>query len=91
MIEVLCIWSSLPRPQAVSDVTFKVEKGEILGFLAPTAPGKTTTMRMIHGRAAATSARCRWPGFRRVRASHGGQAAIGYLSFERRPFPIPDS
>ncbi len=34
---------------AVDDVSFKVGKGEILGFLGPNGAGKTTTMRMITG------------------------------------------
>jgi ABC-2 type transport system ATP-binding protein len=34
---------------AVSDVTFEVRKGEILGFLGPNGAGKTTTMRIITG------------------------------------------
>ena len=34
---------------AVKDVSFEVEKGEILGFLGPNGAGKTTTMRVITG------------------------------------------
>ncbi len=34
---------------AVDDVSFQVDKGEILGFLGPNGAGKTTTMRMISG------------------------------------------
>jgi len=34
---------------AVKDISFVVEKGEILGFLGPNAAGKTTTMRIITG------------------------------------------
>ncbi len=34
---------------AVDDVSFSVEKGEILGFLGPNGAGKSTTMRMITG------------------------------------------
>jgi len=34
---------------AVQDISFQVEKGEILGFLGPNGAGKTTTMRIITG------------------------------------------
>jgi ABC-2 type transport system ATP-binding protein len=33
----------------VSDVSFRVERGEILGFLGPNGAGKTTTMRILTG------------------------------------------
>lgn len=32
---------------AVDNITFEVEKGQILGFLGPNGAGKTTTMKMI--------------------------------------------
>jgi len=34
---------------AVKNISFEVEKGEILGFLGPNGAGKTTTMRIITG------------------------------------------
>ncbi len=34
---------------AVDDVSFNVERGEVLGFLGPNGAGKTTTMRMLAG------------------------------------------
>ena len=34
---------------AVDDVSFSVDRGEVLGFLGPNGSGKTTTMRMITG------------------------------------------
>lgn len=46
--------SSLFRPQykeidAVSDITFSVEKGEILAFIGPNGAGKSTTIKMLTG------------------------------------------
>ncbi|MBI3995180.1 MAG: ATP-binding cassette domain-containing protein, partial [Nitrospirae bacterium] len=32
---------------AIKDVTFHVQKGEILAFLGPNGAGKTTTMRIL--------------------------------------------
>ncbi len=34
---------------AVNDVSFSVERGEVLGFLGPNGAGKTTTMRILTG------------------------------------------
>jgi len=34
---------------AIEDLSFEVEKGEIVGFLGPNGAGKTTTMRIITG------------------------------------------
>lgn len=33
----------------VDDLTFTVEKGQIVGFLGPNGAGKSTTMNMITG------------------------------------------
>ena len=41
--------------QAVSDLSFQVEKGSICGFLGPNGAGKTSTLRMILGLQPATS------------------------------------
>ena len=34
---------------AVNDVSFSVDKGEVIGFLGPNGAGKTTCMRMLTG------------------------------------------
>jgi ABC-2 type transport system ATP-binding protein len=34
---------------AVNDISFTVERGEVLGFLGPNGAGKSTTMRMVTG------------------------------------------
>src|SRR5579863_8171420 len=34
---------------AVNDVSFRVEKGEIFGFLGPNGSGKTTVIKMLTG------------------------------------------
>ncbi|MBM3324708.1 MAG: ATP-binding cassette domain-containing protein [Calditrichaeota bacterium] len=47
MIELRNVTKSYSGKKAVDDISFSVERGEILGFLGPNAAGKTTTMRMI--------------------------------------------
>lgn len=41
--------------KAVNNISFSVNKGEILGFLGPNGAGKTTTMKMIAGYLAPSS------------------------------------
>lgn len=47
MIEVEGLTKYYGHVTAIKDVSFSVEKGEILGFLGPNAAGKTTTMRIL--------------------------------------------
>lgn len=49
MINVRNLSRNFGRIKAVDDVTFEVQKGEVLGFLGPNGAGKTTTMRVITG------------------------------------------
>ena len=68
----------------VHDLTFTVERGEIVGFLGPNGAGKTTTMRMIAGFTAATSGRVRVAGYDMADESVAAARQIGYLP-ERPP------
>lgn len=47
MIEVNDLTRYYGQKRAISNVNFKVKKGEILGLLGPNAAGKTTTMRIL--------------------------------------------
>jgi ABC-2 type transport system ATP-binding protein len=49
MIEVQNLTKRYGTFTAVHDVSFKAERGEILGFLGPNGAGKTTTMRVLTG------------------------------------------
>ena len=49
MIEVERVSRDFSSFRAVDDISFSVEKGEIVGLLGPNGAGKTTTMRMITG------------------------------------------
>jgi ABC-2 type transport system ATP-binding protein len=46
-VEASNIYKSFGNTQAVVDVSFVVERGEILGLLGPNGAGKTTTIRML--------------------------------------------
>jgi ABC-2 type transport system ATP-binding protein len=49
VIEVQNLTKQYGAFTAVNDVSFKVERGETLGFLGPNGAGKTTTMRILTG------------------------------------------
>jgi ABC-2 type transport system ATP-binding protein len=47
MIKVEGLTKRYARNVAVDNISFQVEKGQIVGFLGPNGAGKTTTMRML--------------------------------------------
>src|SRR6266487_1772565 len=49
MIRVQSLTKAFGPKLAVNNVSFSVERGEVLGFLGPNGAGKSTTMRMITG------------------------------------------
>jgi ABC-2 type transport system ATP-binding protein len=63
----------------IHDISFSVEKGEIVGFLGPNGAGKTTTMRMISGVTTASSGEVRVAGYDMARDNNVAAAKIGYL------------
>lgn len=54
---------------AISDVSFEVQRGEIVGFLGPNGAGKSTTLRILSG----------------LLSAHSGSAYIGRLSVAEHP------
>jgi len=49
MIQIRNLVKAFGPKRAVDDISFSVERGEVLGFLGPNGAGKSTTMRMITG------------------------------------------
>lgn len=79
MIEVDHLTKSYGKNVAVNDISFTVDKGEILGFLGPNGAGKTTTMRILTGYLPATSGSARIAGFDVFEQSMEVRRRIGYL------------
>jgi len=79
MIEVENLTKRYGPTLAVSDVSFQVQKGEILGFLGPNGAGKTTTMRIITGFLSASSGRVRVAGLDVAEAPLDAKKRVGYL------------
>lgn len=68
----------------VDDVSFTVDRGEVLGFLGPNGADKTTTLRMIGGYITATSGRATVAGYDMATQHTAAARKIGYLP-ERPP------
>ncbi|TAN49549.1 MAG: ATP-binding cassette domain-containing protein [Methylococcaceae bacterium] len=64
---------------AVDNVSFSLEKGEILGFLGPNGAGKSTTMQMICANLAPSSGQVRINGIDILDNPKEAKAELGYL------------
>ncbi len=65
--------------RAIHDVTFQVDKGEIVAFLGPNAAGKTTTMRVLTGFAPASAGSIEIAGCNIYTQSVEARRHIGYV------------
>ena len=79
MIEVEQLSKSYGPIKAIEDVSFMVERGEILGFLGPNGAGKSTTMRILTCFMPPTSGTARIAGFDIFRDSLQVRRRIGYV------------
>lgn len=70
--------------EAVSNVSFNLHKGEVLGFLGPNGAGKSTTMKMLTGNLAPSSGSVKICGIDMIEDPKAAKALIGYLP-EMRP------
>lgn len=64
---------------AVDDISFSVEKGEIVGFLGPNGAGKSTTMNMLTGYLSSTSGSIRIADYEVLENPKEAKKLIGYL------------
>jgi len=71
---------------AVSDVSFTVRRGEIVGLLGPNGAGKSTTMRILTGFLPATSGIVRICGIPVASRPDEAKRHIGYMP-ENNPLP----
>jgi ABC-type multidrug transport system ATPase subunit len=65
---------------AVNDVSFRVEKGEIFGFLGPNGSGKTTVIKMLTGLLPLSEGSAHVEGLDVRMDSEGIRERIGYMS-----------
>src|SRR3989344_1862524 len=90
MIEVENLRKAYGPHLALEDISFKIAKGEVVGFLGPNGAGKTTTMRILTGYMPATSGRATIAGFDVQTESLKVRQKIGYLPENAPLYPDMD-
>lgn len=79
MIEVRGLCKNYGPHQAIHDLNFTVQKGDVVGFLGPNGAGKSTTMKIITGFMAPTSGSATVAGFDVFEDPLEVKKRIGYL------------
>src|SRR6202050_4983882 len=79
MIKVEGLTKRYARTVAVDNISFEVEKGQIVGFLGPNGAGKTTTMRVLTCFLPPTSGTANVAGFDVLESPLEVKKRIGYL------------
>ena len=79
MIEVRHLTKRYGNHMAVSDLSFKIEKGVIYGLLGPNGAGKSTTMNIITGCLGATEGDVLIGGHSITEEPKEAKRLIGYL------------
>ena len=79
MIEVEHLTKRYGPVTAVDDISFSVQRGEILGFLGPNGAGKTTTMRVLTGYMPPTDGRAVVAGYDVFEQPIEAKRRTGYL------------
>jgi len=79
MIKVEGLSKRYARTVAVDNISFEVEKGQIVGFLGPNGAGKTTTMRVLTCFLPPTNGKATVAGFDVMEQPMEVKKRIGYL------------
>ena len=79
MIEVENLTRYYGPTRAVRDISFHVDRGEVVGFLGPNGAGKTTTMRMLTGFLPPSDGTARLAGFDVFHESLEVRRRVGYM------------
>ena len=79
MIVVDALSKQFGQFQAVDEISFEVQRGEVVGFLGPNGAGKSTTMKMLTCYLAPTSGNAEVNGFSIKSQTLQVQEQIGYL------------
>jgi ABC-2 type transport system ATP-binding protein len=87
MIKIQNLVKTFGAKRAVDDVSFSVERGEVLGFLGPNGAGKSTTMRMVTGFMPPTGGKVSIGGHDIIDSPLEAKRLIGYLPENAAAYP----
>ena len=79
LIEIERLTKRFGAFNAVDDVSFTVDRGEVVGFLGPNGAGKSTTMKMLAGFVTPSAGTARICGQDVIEAPVAAKRALGYL------------
>lgn len=79
MIKVEHLTKRYGQHYAINDISFEVQKGEIVGFLGPNGAGKSTTMNIITGYLSPTGGTAKVDGYDILETPEEVKKRIGYL------------
>ena len=79
MIELEQVTKYFGSYPAITDISFSVERGEVLGFLGPNGAGKSTTMKIVTGFMPPSGGSVTVAGYDIVTESLSARQHIGYL------------
>jgi len=79
MIEIQNLTKRYGQITAVNNISFTVDKGEILGFLGPNGAGKSTTMNIITGYIPSTEGTVKVDGYDILESPREVKKRIGFL------------
>jgi ABC-2 type transport system ATP-binding protein len=90
LLEVQNLCRSYGKVQAVHDLSFQMERGQITGFVGPNGAGKTTTMRIAATLDVPDSGDVCIDGVSVLIEPRLARARIGYMSDQFHPYPNLD-
>ena len=88
LLEVKNLKKSYKKVDAVKGISFKVEKGEILGLLGPNGAGKSTTISMISTLIQPQGGTIHFKGEDIVKSPKSIQRSLGYVPQEIALYPM---
>ncbi|MBR4881170.1 MAG: ATP-binding cassette domain-containing protein, partial [Clostridia bacterium] len=87
MIEINGLVKLYGNKAAVDNISFTVEKGEIVGFLGPNGAGKSTTMNILTGYLSSTEGTAKVNGIDILENPMEAKKLIGFLPEQPPLYP----